>query len=62
MSKRIAVPAELEHMLEKRDDEKNRRGPGRRGSARSKSGEASAKPERRKKSDRRGKKRRKSDS
>lgn len=64
MSKRLEVPADLEHLIEKRDDDENdRRGQGRRSSGRGKSvGETADKPERRQKSDRRGKRRRKSDS
>ena len=34
MSKRLEVPADLEHLIEKRDEEKDRRGDGRRSSGR----------------------------
>ena len=63
MSKRMEVPAELEHLIEKRDDEKDRRGEGRRSSSTPKlRGETASKAERRKQSDRRKKGRRKPNS
>ena len=60
MSKRLEVPADLEHLIEKRDEEKERRGDGRRSTGRAaSSGETAGKPERRQKADRRKKPRRK---
>ena len=50
MSKRIEVPADLEHLIEKRDEEKDRRTEARSAAARAKaSGETAAKAERRSK-------------
>jgi hypothetical protein len=63
MSKRLPVPSDLEHLIEKRDDEKDRRNAERRKRAQySTESVAGKKPERRKQVDRRKKGRRKSGS
>ena len=64
MSKRLPVPPELEHLIEKRDEDVDRRVSTRRksGSAAPGSGESAAKPERRTQGERRKKGRRKSSS
>jgi hypothetical protein len=63
MSKRIPIPPELEHLIEKRDDDADRRKEkGRRKAVSPEvADEAPAEPERREKKDRRGKRRRKAD-
>lgn len=58
MSKRLPVPPELEHLIEKRDEEKDRRVSNRRKTG----GASAAVPERRKQGDRRKDSRRKSGS
>jgi len=64
MSKRLPVPSDLEHLIEKRDDETVRRGQTRRRRARAQATPATeaVQPERRQRADRRRKRRRKSDS
>ena len=57
MSKRLEIPSDLEHLIEKRDEETDRRGRKSKPNA-----DAAKTPERRKQSDRRGKGRRKSGS
>jgi hypothetical protein len=59
MAKRLPVPPELEHLVEKRDEEADRRKSDRR-SKQTGDGEEAAKAERRKSADRRNKRRRKS--
>src|SRR5689334_5317364 len=59
MSKRLEVPSDLEHLIEKRDDEKDRRGQGRRSSSSAKPSSVPASDAERRKGDRRKKPRRK---
>jgi hypothetical protein len=60
MSKRLPVPADLEHLIEKRDDDGDRlNGERRKKSRATTAGEAAPVPEKRKQGDRRQKGRRK---
>lgn len=60
MSKRLEVPADLAHLIEKRDDESDRRGQGRRRSRGAATNGAPAGKTERRQGDRRKKARRKS--
>jgi hypothetical protein len=64
MSKRLSVPSELEHLIEKRDEDLDRRQTNRRRKTQSTNGAtgSTAKPDRRQKTNRRRKPRRKADS
>jgi len=63
MSKHLPVPADLEHLIEKRDRESDRRGQKRRNKLKLPAdGNATASTERRQKAERRRKRRRKADS
>jgi hypothetical protein len=60
MAKRMDVPPELQHLIEKRDEEVDRRKSDRRGKQAASGEKAANKAERRTTADRRGKRRRKS--
>jgi hypothetical protein len=60
MAKRMEVPPELQHLIEKRDEDADRRKGERRGKQSASGEQAANKAERRTTADRRGKRRRKS--